>query len=87
VPRYLSEYFQMDLDMDYAPQLYKDKLVARFALDSFSTTSLSFFKTLFPVPGAIKELYRDSRNCALPMNYLKFIAWRVGEWTKKTQVQ
>jgi hypothetical protein len=33
VPRYLSEYFRLDLDMDYAPQLYRDKLAARFALD------------------------------------------------------
>jgi len=87
VPRYLSEYFRMDLDMDYAHQLYRDKLVARFALDKLSTTVFSFLKTLFPVPEAIKELYQDSRNCTLPVNYLKFIAWRVREWTNKTEVR
>jgi len=42
---------------------------------------LSYFKTLFPVPEAIKELYGDRRNFTLPLNYLRFIKWRVREWT------
>ena len=63
-----------------SPNFYKDKLIERLALDRLSTTVLSYFRTLFPVPEAIKELYKDRRNWYLPFNYLKFIKWRVKEW-------
>jgi hypothetical protein len=81
-PKFLLSYFQMDVDRDYHPQVYKDKLVSRFALDRRAMIILSFVKTLFPVPQAIKELYGDMRNWTLPFNYLKFIRWRVKEWTR-----
>lgn len=80
VPAILLSYFRMDIDSDKDPNMYKDKLVARLALDRLSTTVLSYFRTLFPVPEAIKELYKDRRNWSLPFNYLKFIKWRVKEW-------
>jgi len=79
-PRCLLSYFRMDLNRDYSPQIYKDKLLARLALDKRSTIIFSYFKTLFPVPEAIKELYKDQRNAMLPFNYAKFIHWRVKEW-------
>ncbi len=80
VPAFLLSYFRMDIDSDSISNMYKDKLVARLALDRLSTTVLSYFRTLFPVPEAIKELYKDRRNWSLPFNYLKFIKWRVKEW-------
>jgi hypothetical protein len=83
IPKFLLSYFQMDLNRDYFPQIYKDKLLARLALDKWSTVIFSYFKTLFPAPEAIKELYKDRRNFTLPLNYLKFMNWRVKEWTGK----
>jgi hypothetical protein len=80
VPAFLLSYFRMDIGSDSTSNMYKDKLVARLALDRLSTTVLSYFRTLFPVPEAIKELYKDRRNWSLPFNYLKFIKWRVKEW-------
>lgn len=80
VPAFLLSYFRMDIGSDKEPNLYKDKLIARFALDNWSTIILSYFKTLFPVPEAIKELYSDKRNWSLPFNYVRFIKWRVKEW-------
>jgi hypothetical protein len=81
VPGFLLSYFQMDSNKKYHSEIYKDKLIARLALDKWSTIILSYFKTLFPVPEAIKELYGDRRNFTLPLNYLRFIKWRVREWT------
>lgn len=77
---FLLSYFRIGVDDDNVSNVYKDKLVARFALDRWSTTALSYFKTLFPVPDAIKGLYNDKRNWTLPVNYLKFIRWRMKEW-------
>jgi len=82
-PKHLLSYFRLDLNRDYSPQIYKDKILARLALDKWSTIISSYFKTLFPVPEAIKELYKDRRNFTLPLNYLKFMNWRVKEWTGK----
>lgn len=79
-PGFLPAYFRMDLKRDYFSRIYKDKLMARLALDNLSTTLLSYFKTLFPVPEAIKELYGNKSNWTLPLNYLRFIKWRVQEW-------
>jgi hypothetical protein len=70
----------MDINRNNLSTIYKDKLIARFALDRWSTIIFSFFKTLFPFPVAIKELYRDKRNWSLPFNYVRFIKWRVKEW-------
>lgn len=83
VPGFLLSYFQMDSNKKYYAEIYKDKVMARLALDKWSTIMLSYFKTLFPVPEAIKELYGDRRNFTLPLNYLRFIKWRVRGWTGK----
>lgn len=82
VSKPLLSYFRMDLDDDASFNLYKDKLIARFALDRWTTIASSCFRTLFPVPEAIKELYNDRSNLALPLNYMKFIKWRLTDWIK-----
>jgi hypothetical protein len=76
-PSSLLSLSQMDIDRDHSFQDYRDKLVARLALDDFSTIVFSFVKALFPVREAIKALYDDKRNWTLPLNYLKFIKWRL----------
>jgi len=83
VPGFLLSYFQMDSNKKYHSEIYKDKLIARLTLDKWSTIMLSYFKTLFPVPEAVKEFYNSKSNWTLPYNYLRFIKWRVREWTGK----
>ena len=78
-PTLLLSLSRMDIDRDHSFQNYRDKLVARLALDNSSTMIFSFVKTLFPVREAIKTLYDDRRNWTLPLNYLKFIKWRLTE--------
>ncbi len=79
-PGLLLSLSQMDIERDHSFQDYRDKLIARLALDNFSTMVFSFVKVLFPVTKAIKALYNDKRNWTLPFNYLKFIRWRLKEW-------
>jgi hypothetical protein len=81
VPKILLSYFQVDIHSERLTNIYKDKFMARFALDKRSDMLLSFPKTIFPVPDAIRELYRDRRNWTLPYNYVKFIKWRMKDWT------
>ncbi|MFH2219766.1 MAG: hypothetical protein ABII68_08905, partial [Pseudomonadota bacterium] len=42
--------------------------------------SLHLTNTAFPFPQAIKALYNDNRDRTLPINYLRFIKWRLSEW-------
>ena len=84
IPPILLSYFRMDIHEEKAENIYQDKLIARFILDRWYDILLSFPRTLFPVPEAITELYRDGRNWTLPLNYLKFITWRVKEWMGKS---
>jgi len=82
VPKALEAYFAPDISKDYHRQIYRDKLIARLALDKWRTIIHSFFLTLLPAPRAIKELYGDRRNWMLPYNYSRFITWRLAEWRK-----
>lgn len=82
-PKALLYFFKLDFESQYSFQNYKDKLIARFALDNLSTIIFSFLKILLPFPQAVKDFYEDKRNWALPFNYLRFIKWRVKEWTNK----
>ena len=82
-PKALMAFFKLDFDSQYSFQNYQDKLIARFALDNLSTIIFSFIKVLLPFPQAVKDFYEDKRNWALPYNYLRFIRWRVKEWTNK----
>ena len=53
--------------------------MARLALDRWNAILHSFTKTFFPPPSAIRELYRDFRNWTLPINYIRFILWRISK--------
>ena len=79
-PVFLYSYFKMDVESRDSFSGNKDIIVFRFALDRWSTITFSFFKSIFPFPEAIKELYSDRRNWSLPMNYMRFIKWRLAEW-------
>lgn len=76
----LKSFFEMDLNKEYRFQHARDTLMARFALDGLSTIIRSYSKMLFPSPAVIKELYENKASWSLPMNYLKFIRWRVKSW-------
>lgn len=78
----LKSFFEMDLNRGYQFQHAGDTLMARFALDGISTVIRSYSKMLFPSPAVIKELYENKASWSLPMNYLKFIRWRVKAWRK-----
>ena len=82
LPGYLLSYFRMEIDRDYRFQANGDKLMSRFALDGAATICLSFLKSFFPMPDDIKALYEDKRGWALPLNYSRFITWRLTEWKK-----
>jgi len=77
----LLAYFKMDIQNKRMNDIYRDKFAARFSLDKRSEMMLSFPRTIFPVPDAIRGLYRDRRNWTLPLNYMRFIAWRMKDWT------
>ncbi len=79
-PIRLCSFFEIDVEKKDAFQADKDKVMTRFALDRWPTIIFSFYKTLFPLPEAIKELYDDKRNWTLPINYLRFMTWRIRDW-------
>ena len=85
-PKALTSFFRLDFDSQYSFQNYKDKLIAHFSLDNVSTIVFSFMKILLPFPRAVKAFYADKRNWALPFNYVRFIRWRLKEWTNKGNV-
>lgn len=79
-PRRLMAYFSLNLGENYASCLFKDKLVARFALDKWSTIILSYIKTIVPYPQAIQGYYKDRRIWTLPWNYVRFIDFLMKKW-------
>ena len=76
----LLSFFKIDIEKSDFEQQDKGNLIIRFALDRWPIIIFSFFKTFFPFPGAIKELYDDRRNCFLPFNYMRFFVWRLRDW-------
>jgi hypothetical protein len=78
---FLAFYFQPAIGSPDHSRKYTDKFIARFALDSPGRILNSFFRTLFPSPDAVRELYRTKTNLGLPYLYLKFIIWKVWCWT------
>ena len=78
---FLLKFFRMDIGKDLKFSSAGDIIMARFVLDTWSKILYSFTKSFFPRPQEIKELYPASRNCMLPINYLRFISWRVKVWT------
>ena len=81
-PVFLQSYFKLDVGATCFSQKSKDNIVFRLALDRWPTILFSFVKSLVPFPESIKELYEDPRNRTLPKNYVKFIKWRLQEWTR-----
>jgi len=79
-PGFLHSYFKMDIETGNLFNTTKDLIFFRLVLDRRSAILFSFLKTILPFPHAIKELYEDKRNWRLPLNYLRFIRWRLGEW-------
>lgn len=80
VSNHLAAYFQMDLEKQSDLSI-KDKILGRFALDGWSTILLSYWKTLFPPPEALRDLYQNQCRLMLPIQYLRFIFWRFKKWT------
>ncbi len=80
VQKYLISYFKFDLDRPSGLTI-QDKIAGRFALDGLSTTFLSYLKTAFPPPDAIQSFYHCKNSLMLPVNYLRFILWRLKHWT------
>ena len=82
-PWKLIAYFSLNLRENYASSTFKDKLVARFALDKkWPAIILSYLKTSFPHPQAIKEYYKDQRTWILPWNYCRFTAFLIKKWLR-----
>jgi hypothetical protein len=79
-PGRLCAFFEIDIEKRAGFQFNKDKVIARFALDRRSTMIFSFLKILLPFPEAIKGLYNDKRNWTLPINYMRFMTWRMRDW-------
>lgn len=86
-PQRLIAYFHVKLGENYASRILQDKLMARLALDKWSTIILSYLKTPFPNPRAIKGYYRDQRNWILPLHYVRFMLWRMKEWFRSTNIK
>ena len=84
VSKYLTSYFRMDLDSTSELNI-RDKITGRFALDGLDTIFLSYLKTMFPPPEAIRELYHNDGKLMLPINYLRFICRNVTKWTGFTK--
>jgi len=57
-----------------------NKFMMRLALDRASTIWHSFRKSLFPSPHTVRTFYADRRAWMLPLNYGRFILWRLKEW-------
>ena len=79
VPLYLLSFFSMDIKKRYHFQAPGDKFMARLALDRWNAILHSFTKTFFPPPSAIRELYGDFRKWTLPINYIRFLSWRISK--------
>jgi hypothetical protein len=51
--------------------------VSKLALDKKANVLYSFTKIFFPKPQEVEALYPTTRKWMLPVNYLRFIWWRV----------
>jgi hypothetical protein len=81
----LMSYFRLNLQEECVFQNKKDRFMSRLALDKSRTILRSFMTSLFPLPGDLKELYRDRRSWLLPLYYSRFIRWRMKEWMRMVQ--
>jgi hypothetical protein len=52
-------------------------MMAKLVLDKKSKVMYSFAKIIFPRPQDIRGLYPGTSKLTLPLNYLRFICWRI----------
>jgi hypothetical protein len=82
-PKRLMAYFSLNLKENYVSTIFKDKVIARFALDKkWPAILLSFLKMPFPHPQAVKGYYKDQRTWMLPWNYCCFTVFLIRKWIK-----
>ncbi len=82
VSQYLTAYFRMELGGSPRYLSFKDLFFSRLAIDSLNIILLSYVKPLFPPPEVIKEFYGTDSKLTLPLNYLRFISFRVKYWIR-----
>jgi hypothetical protein len=75
----------MDIEKEYESDNAMDMEMAKLVLDKKSKVLYSFVKILFPRPQDIRGLYLGTSKLTLPLNYLRFICWRVTKWTVFTK--
>jgi hypothetical protein len=73
--KFLLRYFRMNLERKETGAL--DMQVSKLALDKKANVLYSFTKIFFPKPQEVEALYPTTRKWMLPVNYLRFIWWRV----------
>ena len=69
-------YFRMELHNTHYNSL-KDRFMTRLVHDGMTGMAHSILRAVIPHPKAIKGLYEDQRVWMLPVNYLRFMKWRV----------
>lgn len=84
-PRFLSRYFRMDIEKDYKLSGALDMQMAKLVIDKKSKVFYSFFKVFFPRPQDVRAFYPGAGSWMLPVNYLRFIFWRVTKLTVFTK--
>ncbi len=73
----LLRYFKIDIEKEYKTDSTLDMQMVKLALDKKSKIVYSFVKIFFPLPQEIRAFYPGTANWMLPINYLRFICWRV----------
>ena len=73
--KFLFRYFRMNLERKETGAL--DMQMSKLVLDKKANVLYSFTKIFFPKPQEIESLYPATGKWMLPVNYLRFIWWRV----------
>ncbi|MGB5218761.1 MAG: nucleotidyltransferase family protein [Smithella sp.] len=73
--KFLFRYFKINLERKETGAL--DMQVSKLALDKKTNVLYAFAKIFFPKPQEIEAFYPGTGKWMLPVNYLRFILWRV----------
>jgi len=73
--KFLLRYFRMNLEAKETGTL--DMQMSKLVLDKKTNVLYSFVKIFFPKPREMEALYPGTGKWMLPVNYLRFIWWRV----------
>ena len=79
--KFLLRYFKIDIEKEYKTSGTLDMEMSKLVLDKKSKVMYSFVKILFPRPQDIRGFYPGTSKLTLPLNYLRFICWRVKQST------